>query len=93
MHIQMTLEYHPDQQGGFPNEVILTKRILRCGVPSRSGCSRGVLQDNVEIAVNSTARVDMKMQVGQVAETITVEAGAALLQTDRAEVKAEMTAK
>ncbi len=54
---------------------------------------RSVLQDNVEIAVNSTARVDMKMQVGQVAETITVEAGAALLQTDRAEVKAEMTAK
>ena len=54
---------------------------------------RTVIQDNVDIAVNSTARVDLKLQVGQVAETVNVEANAALLQTDRAEVKAEITAK
>ena len=54
---------------------------------------RTTLQDNVEILVNSTSRVDLKLQLGQVAETISVEANAALLQTDRAEVKAEITSK
>lgn len=54
---------------------------------------RTVVQDNVEILVNSTARVDLKLQLGQVAETISVEANAAALQTDRAEVKAEITSK
>jgi hypothetical protein len=54
---------------------------------------RTVVQDNVDIQVNSTARVDVRLQLGQVAETINVEASAATLQTDRAEVKAEMVAK
>lgn len=54
---------------------------------------RTIVQDNVEILVNSTARVDLKLQLGQVAETISVEANAAALQTDRAEVKAEITSK
>ena len=54
---------------------------------------RTVIQDNVDIQVNSTARVDIKLQLGQVAETITVEANASALQTDRAEVKAELTSK
>ncbi len=54
---------------------------------------RTSVQDNVEILLNSTARVNLRLQLGQVSETISVEAGAALLQTDRAEVKAEITAK
>jgi len=54
---------------------------------------RAAVQENVPIQVNSTSRVDMKLQVGQIAETVNVSAAAALLQTDRAEVKAEITAK
>jgi len=54
---------------------------------------RTAVQDNVDIAVNSTARVDLALQVGHIAETVNVDATAALLQTDRAEVKAEITAK
>ncbi|MBM3786793.1 MAG: carboxypeptidase regulatory-like domain-containing protein [Acidobacteria bacterium] len=54
---------------------------------------RASVEGSVEIAPNSTARVDFRLQVGEVAETINVEANTALLQTDRAEVKAELTAK
>ena len=71
----------PTVQGG-----IYTLKISKDGF-------RSVLQDNIEVLVNSTARVDMKLQLGQVAETINVEANAATLQTDRAEVKSEITSK
>ena len=71
----------PTVQGG-----IYTLKISKDGF-------RSVLQDNIEVLVNSTARVDMKLQLGQVAETINVEANAATLQTDRAEVKTEITSK
>jgi hypothetical protein len=71
----------PTVQGG-----LYTLKITKDGF-------RTVVQDNVEVLVNSTARVDMKLQLGQVAETINVEAGVATLQTDRAEVKAEISSK
>lgn len=50
-------------------------------------------QDGVEISVNAVGRADFKLAVGQVNESITVEASAAALQTDRAEVKSEINAK
>jgi hypothetical protein len=54
---------------------------------------RTAQESNVEVAVNSTARTDFKLSVGAVNEVVNVEASAATLQTDRAEVKAEIGAK
>ncbi|MBI1759953.1 MAG: TonB-dependent receptor [Acidobacteria bacterium] len=45
-----------------------------------------VVRDNITVDVNTTVRVDLAMQVGEVSETVTVEASAAaILQTDRAD--------
>ncbi|MFN0121074.1 MAG: carboxypeptidase regulatory-like domain-containing protein, partial [Blastocatellia bacterium] len=46
-----------------------------------------VVRDGVTVDVNSTVRVDLVMQIGDVTETVTIEAGTAgpLLQTDRAD--------
>lgn len=52
---------------------------------SRSGFKK-VVRDNVDVDVNTTIRVDLTMEVGEVTETITVEADVTpLLQTDRAD--------
>jgi hypothetical protein len=44
----------------------------------------------VEVSINTVSRVDLSMQVGAVSETISVDAAAPLLQTDRAEVRQEI---
>ncbi|MBA3439086.1 MAG: TonB-dependent receptor [Pyrinomonadaceae bacterium] len=44
-----------------------------------------VIQDSVEVKVNTTVRVDLALEVGQLTETVTVAAETALLQTDRAD--------
>ncbi len=51
---------------------------------------RTFAQSGVEVAVNSLARVEAKLEVGEVAERVTVEASTATLQTDRAEVRHEV---
>lgn len=48
---------------------------------------------DVVVSVNAATRVDATMQIGAVAETVNVSADAAVLQTDRAEVRAEITSK
>lgn len=45
----------------------------------------------VEVRVNSVVRVDAGLQVGSASESVQVTAEAALLQTDRAEVRGEFT--
>src|SRR5881628_3366960 len=50
-------------------------------------------QTDVLVQLNSTTRVNVQLEVGQVAETVTVSAQAAQLQSDRAEVKAELGTK
>ncbi|MFN9741112.1 MAG: TonB-dependent receptor domain-containing protein, partial [Acidobacteriota bacterium] len=62
---------------------------LRNGVyrveASQTGFKK-VVRDNVVVDVNTTIRADLTMQVGDVTETVTIEAGAAaILQTDRAD--------
>src|SRR4029453_12852386 len=44
----------------------------------------------VPVTLNNVARVDVSLQLGEVAETVTVVSEAPLLQTDRAEVRAEL---
>ncbi|MBM3810507.1 MAG: hypothetical protein FJW20_02610 [Acidimicrobiia bacterium] len=48
---------------------------------------------NVIVSSNAVARLDASLEVGSVAESVNVEATSAVLQTDRSEVRAEMTAK
>jgi hypothetical protein len=47
----------------------------------------------VVVVVNSVTRVDITLQVGQVSESVTVAGQAAALQTDRADVRTDMTTK
>jgi Carboxypeptidase regulatory-like domain/TonB dependent receptor-like, beta-barrel len=46
----------------------------------------------VPVSLNSVARVDAKLEVGQLAEIVSVSAESPLLQTDRAEVRSELNA-
>src|SRR5262249_23033058 len=48
---------------------------------------------NVVVTVEKVVRVDAKLQVGRVTESIEVTVQAATLQTDRAEVRGELTTK
>ena len=52
---------------------------------------KSLTRTNIEVTLNSIARSDFQLEVGQVTETVSVTADAALLQTDRAEVRAELT--
>ena len=48
---------------------------------------------SVTVATNTTTRVNVELKIGAVAESIEVSAAAAALQTDRSEVRAEVTGK
>ncbi len=47
---------------------------------------------SVPVTLNSVARVDAKLELGQLTEAVTVSAESPLLQTDRAEVRSELNA-
>ena len=51
------------------------------------------VQRNVPLTINTVGRVDAKLQVGAVAESVQVTATGAVLQTDRAEVRSEVTSE
>jgi hypothetical protein len=50
-------------------------------------------RSNVEVTLNSVTRADIALEVGEVTETVSVTADSTLLQTDRAEVRAELTSQ
>lgn len=50
-------------------------------------------QSDVVVTINTVTRVDVALKVGAVTESVVVAATAAALQTDRAEVRAEVTAR
>ena len=54
---------------------------------------RPLTQTGTEITVNTVIRADLKMEVGQVTETIMVAASAAMLKTEKADVSTEISAK
>ena len=45
------------------------------------------------MTLNTVTRVDASLQLGQLSETVTVSGTSPLLQTDRAEVRAELKAQ
>ncbi|HEX4947142.1 MAG TPA: carboxypeptidase-like regulatory domain-containing protein, partial [Blastocatellia bacterium] len=48
---------------------------------------------NVIVTLNNITRADMGLEIGQVVDTVNVTADAGLLQTDRAEVRAELNSQ
>lgn len=48
---------------------------------------------NVQVMLNSVARVDVALEVGEITNSVTVTADTAILQTDRSEVRAEIPEK
>ena len=50
-------------------------------------------ESGLNVVINNVTRADAVLQVGAVGESVTVEASVATLQTDRAEVRAEVTSK
>lgn len=50
-------------------------------------------RSNQDVTLNNITRSDIALEVGAVSETVSVTADAVLLQTDRAEVRAELTSK
>jgi hypothetical protein len=54
---------------------------------------RTYTRSSVDVTLNSVARVDAKLEVGQLTETVTVSGESAILQTDRAEVRSELKAR
>jgi hypothetical protein len=49
------------------------------------------IRSDVEVSINTVVRVDAQLQVGSVAESVQVSGQAELLQTDRAEVRDQVT--
>ena len=47
---------------------------------------RQIVQDNVSLEVNQTARLDFQLEVGQVTETVEVKASAPLLESDNSAI-------
>ena len=54
---------------------------------------RPISRRNVPVSLNSVARVDAKLEVGQLSETVMVTGETPILQTDRAEVRSELKAR
>lgn len=54
---------------------------------------KGLTREGVVLTVNTTARVNAKLEVGAVSDQVTVEASAVQLQTDRSDTKTEINSK
>ncbi len=54
---------------------------------------RPYTRETVPVTLNSVARIDAKLEVGQVSESVMVSGESPVLQTDRAEVRAELKAR
>lgn len=52
---------------------------------------RTSVREGVEVAINTVTRVDMRLEIGQVTEQVTVSATTVQLQTDKADVRTEIT--
>ena len=52
---------------------------------------RTLVREDILVRINAVTRADLQLEVGGVTEQITVTAGVAVLQTDRSELRAEIT--
>lgn len=79
-----------DEAGNF---LVSTLQAGEYEVRIRKDGFRTANETNVGVTSNSVTRIDIALQVGAVSESINVEASAAVLQTDSASVKAEVTSR
>ncbi|MBI4889470.1 MAG: TonB-dependent receptor [Acidobacteria bacterium] len=54
---------------------------------------RTAVRSDVEVTINTVTRADIKLEVGQMSEQVTVSATAVALQTDKSDVKHEISAQ
>jgi hypothetical protein len=54
---------------------------------------RTVTREDVTVTINTVTRADVKLEVGTVTEQITVAASAAMLQTDKSDIRTEITSR
>jgi len=54
---------------------------------------RTVTRENVTVTINAVTRVDLRLELGAVTEQITVAAAVTALQTDKSDVRAEITSR
>ncbi len=52
-----------------------------------------ITRTNIDVTVNTVARIDLKLEVGAITDTITVEASAAVLKTDKSDTSSEISQK
>jgi hypothetical protein len=79
-----------DERGGFQfSDLQPGAYTLRVSAPAFSTFT----QTGLEISVNAVRRADVQLQVASAAESITVAASATALQTDRSDVRTDITTK
>jgi uncharacterized membrane protein len=70
--------------GGFYNATSLTPGQYSVSVEQKGFSS--FLKKQITLNVDATVRIDVKLQLGAMSQTITVAAGAELLQTEKSDV-------
>ncbi|MGH9722813.1 MAG: TonB-dependent receptor domain-containing protein [Bryobacteraceae bacterium] len=78
-----------DEQGRFTIPNILPGRY---DVTVTATGFRAVTHTNVDVTINNVTRESFKLELGGVAETVSVQASAVQLQTDKSDVRSEITA-
>ncbi|HEY3444316.1 MAG TPA: carboxypeptidase regulatory-like domain-containing protein [Paludibaculum sp.] len=82
-----TRESQADDQGRYtvPNVQagLYSLKVTKAGF-------RSLTRTGVEISINTVTRVDAKLEVGQIAEQVTVSASTVALQTDKSDVRSEI---
>src|SRR5215471_1006862 len=54
---------------------------------------RTFTQTDAEISINNVTRIDVKLELGALTEQVTVQASAVALQTDKSDVRSEVTSQ
>ena len=84
----LTRETAADDQGRFSLlNVVAGSYDLKVSAPG----FRTITETDVTIAINSVTRRDLRLEVGAITEQVTVAAEAVLLQTDKSDVRHEIT--
>ncbi|HET8547517.1 MAG TPA: TonB-dependent receptor [Bryobacteraceae bacterium] len=83
----LTREVQPDQQGRYS---ILSVLPGSYSLKFTAQGFRTLTRTGIEVSANTVTRVDVRLEVGQVAEQITITAEALALQTDKSETRSEI---
>jgi outer membrane receptor protein involved in Fe transport len=79
-----------DDQGRFSVQNVLPGRY---DLQVAASGFRPVRRTNIEVTINTVIRENLKLEIGAVTETIAVQAAMVQLQTDKSDVRSEITSK